>query len=1176
MKNHAHVGHQMNLQSCSINRDNRERRRSFLVALVVAVAVTLMSSAPQAARGEVIGSPLGWGNYLDFINQPASNVVPASVSNLTAIAGGFGFSLGLTTNHTVIGWGDNTLGETNIPSNVTNVVAISASDEFAMALRADGTVVAWGYVSSGETNIPPNVTNAVAIAAGYSHCLALLPNHTVVAWGNNFDNKTNVPPTLTNAVAIAAGADHCLALRADGTVIGWGDGDSGQTNVPASVTNAIAIAAGEEHSLALLANGTVVAWGLNNAGQTTVPASVTNAVAITAGVLSSMALLPNGQVVTWGLNNFSQNTVPASVTNAVAIAAGYGYDLVLLGTNIASNTIQVPTISCPNATRTSCNDTNGTAAEVTVTVADANASAVQVIWYVNGAAYQTNSVLGSGGISLTNVTLAADFAEPGLYSIFVTANDGLTSAVSCVTEVNVDSPGTVHAWGSAGFGLTNSPAGLTNAVAISKGPEQILALTSDGTVVSWGVDQFGQVSGPNGATNVVGIAAGNIFSLALKADGTVAAWGDNAYGERNVPTSVSNAVAIAAGGNHALALISNGTVIGWGDNNSGQTNVPASVTNAIAISTGFDYCLALRTDGTVVGWGYNVDGETNVPANVTNVLAISGGANHALALKADGTIVAWGSNTFGEATVPAGATNALAVSAGSFFSLALMPDGTVMAWGSGTAGQLQTEGLTDAIAISAGGTGGAAIDGLQISLVNPSATNVECHGVWTDPGATATGLCGVDLTSTITNLGTVNVNGAGIIYPVTYKVQEGSRIRFATRFVLVTDTTPPAPDVSVLPDIVAQCSTNITTAPTATDLCAGPLTGTTTNSTSFNSQGTNFIYWTYRDGSGNATIQTQRVIIAVTTPPVPNVSTLPDIIAQCSTNVVIPPTATDACTGPIITGVTSDPTTFNMQGTNFIRWTYNDNYGHSTVQTQRVIIAETLAPVVVCASNLIVNATNSAGMVVTFPTPSAANPCADVEVVCVPPSGSVFAVGTNTVTCTATDTHGHQSLCSFAVIVRGALDQTVVAFDELTALRAGITNTSRFAQTDLKNLGAALDALTNSANGTAWSNNDQPLTNGTQRVFQQDLKALKKLLADERNKHSTVNQTNIESIVNQLVAACRLSAVAAIANAQTNGVPANLITRANELVTRGDAAMTPARALSDYSAAWKAVIPKKK
>lgn len=78
--------------------------------------------AAPIAQGGVVGSPVGWGTYLEefgFTFVPATNAVPAGLTNLTAIAGGngdFDFSLGLTTSGTVIGWGDNEYNETNVPA----------------------------------------------------------------------------------------------------------------------------------------------------------------------------------------------------------------------------------------------------------------------------------------------------------------------------------------------------------------------------------------------------------------------------------------------------------------------------------------------------------------------------------------------------------------------------------------------------------------------------------------------------------------------------------------------------------------------------------------------------------------------------------------------------------------------------------------------------------------------------------------------------------------------------------------------------------------------------------------------------------------------------------------------------------------------------------------------------
>jgi hypothetical protein len=128
---------------------------------------------------------------------------------------------------------------------------------------------------------------------------------------------------------------------------------------------------------------------------------------------------------------------------------------------------------------------------------------------------------------------------------------------------------------------------------------------------------------------------------------------------------------------------------------------------------------------------------------------------------------------------------------------------------------------------------------------------------------------------------------------------------------------------------------------------------------------------------------------------------------------------------------------------------------------------------------------------------------------------------------------------------------------------------------DIKDLNAALGDLTNSANSSLWSTDNQPTTNSALQVFRQDMKALAKLLADERDAHSTVNKTNVESVANELVAACRLTAVVAIADAQTNGVATRLITEANEWVAKGDAVRTPSVAVHDYLIAWRRVHPRR-
>jgi hypothetical protein len=267
---------------------------------------------------------VAWGaNYAGQLN------VPASLSNVVAIAGAYDHSLALKTNGTVVAWGDNTFGQTTVPATLSNAVAIAGGQYYSLALKSDGTVTNWGGNILNALNFPSNLNAVVEIAGGTYSSLALQNSGTVVAWGENFFGLTNVPASATNTVAIAGGSYHSLALKNDGTITAWGDDSSGQTDVPASLSNVVAIAGGSFHSLALKYDGTVVAWGDDSAGQTNVPAGLSNVVAIAAGGFHSLALKNDGSIVAWGDNTAGQTNVPAGLTNFVAITAGYLHSMAL-------------------------------------------------------------------------------------------------------------------------------------------------------------------------------------------------------------------------------------------------------------------------------------------------------------------------------------------------------------------------------------------------------------------------------------------------------------------------------------------------------------------------------------------------------------------------------------------------------------------------------------------------------------------------------------------------------------------------------------------------------------------------------------------------------------------------------------------------------------------------------
>ena len=135
---------------------------------------------------------------------------------------------------------------------------------------------------------------------------------------------------------------------------------------------------------------------------------------------------------------------------------------------------------------------------------------------------------------------------------------------------------------------------------------------------------------------------------------------------------------------------------------------------------------------------------------------------------------------------------------------------------------------------------------------------------------------------------------------------------------------------------------------------------------------------------------------------------------------VVDPTLTITCTPPVGASL--------PLGTSSVQCSVADDSGNVATATFTVTVTDTAPPILTMPAPIVVAATSAAGAVVTFaPTASDVidpNP----TIVCSPPSGTVFAVGATSVTCTATDGSGNAAVGTFTVTVgRLATTTTVIA-----------------------------------------------------------------------------------------------------------------------------------------------------
>lgn len=242
--------------------------------------------------------------------------------------------------------------------------------------------------------------------------------------------------------------------------------------------------------------------------------------------------------------------------------------------------------------------------------------------------------------------------------------------------------------------------------------------------------------------------------------------------------------------------------------------------------------------------------------------------------------------------------------------------------------------------------------------------------------------------------------------------------------VTVEDTTPPTivgtPDAQVAEATGSDGAVVTYSDPTASDLVDGarPVSCLPASGSTF-ALGATLVTCTSSDTRSNTSTTTFTVTVTDTTSPVLIVPA--DITAEATSAagaaVVFNATATDIVDGTVTPSCdAASGDTFPL-GSTTVTCSATDDAGNSTIGSFAITVVDTTAPALTVPASFSEEATGPGGAVVTYAATAIDLVDGSVAPVCVPTSGSTFALGATAVTCSATDAAGNTAFGSFVITV---------------------------------------------------------------------------------------------------------------------------------------------------------------
>lgn len=161
----------------------------------------------------------------------------------------------------------------------------------------------------------------------------------------------------------------------------------------------------------------------------------------------------------------------------------------------------------------------------------------------------------------------------------------------------------------------------------------------------------------------------------------------------------------------------------------------------------------------------------------------------------------------------------------------------------------------------------------------------------------------------------------------------GGTVFASTSVANFLDSAAPVPDLATLPVISGQCFATIGSTPTSTDAVTGRVIGLTAEPLTYTTPGIHVVTWTYNDGNGNRSTQTQTVIVKDTI--APQITVPANITIPCNLDLLVPVgfavTATDNCDlAPVVVASPPSGSSFRV-GITTVNCTATDASGNQSV-----------------------------------------------------------------------------------------------------------------------------------------------------------------------------------------------------------------------------------------------------